>query len=295
MCILKYSLVFLLIFGIASCSTETTIENTEASANESSLKGKFIRVKDNNRAGIEGILDLISEIEFRNEHCHFTYVGTKMSGKYTVDEGFVYIYTGSDLGTLSMEIINEDHLEGEGYIHGTFKKNGTFVPEEKAKNNNANYQANKNKVLIDPFESREKDDIESNEESEEKEPFKTTSNQDQNPFGSGGNSSGGGFGNDDGGYSKGTGPGIGSGETRIRLNNPSVDHIESDVDVLINLKVTINEEGSIVSAFSTSKTTTTDQRIINQVISAVKEQVKYSKSPGAVMVTQYLSIKINAR
>jgi hypothetical protein len=296
MCISKYSLVFLLILSIASCTSNSSTSNSELSSNESTLKGKFIRVKDNKRAGIEGILDLISEIEFRNEHCHFTYVGTKMSGKYSMDEGFVYIYTGSDLGTLSMEIVSKDQLEGEGYIHGTFKREGTFVPEEKDQNTKTNYpEVNKRNLSNNPFEGIEKEDVESNETSDknDKQPYKSSSTQADNPFGTGGNSSGAGssFGNDNG--TAGIGPGVSGG--RVRLNDPTLEHIESDRDITFYLKLTIDEEGSVVSALSTSKATTTDQRIINQVLSAVKSQLKYNKSPGADLSIQYLTIKINAR
>ena len=122
-----------------------------------------------------------------------------------------------------------------------------------------------------------------------------------NPFGDGGNGggkgggSGTGFGNDSGnGTGKGTGDG--SGEGRTRLNNPSVDHIATDVNVTINLKLTVNGNGEIVAASNiASKTTTTDQRIINQVISAVKSQVKYSKDSGAGLVTMFLTVKVNAK
>jgi hypothetical protein len=120
------------IFLIQGCSENSVdSDKTESPSSVTSIKGKFIRVGDNKRAGIEGVFDLVSEIEFRNEHCHFTYVTTKMSGKYSVDEGFIYIYTGGELGTLSLEIVNMDQLEGEGYIHGTFKREGTFKPVEK--------------------------------------------------------------------------------------------------------------------------------------------------------------------
>jgi hypothetical protein len=127
----------------------------------------------------------------------------------------------------------------------------------------------------------------------------STTTQSNNPFGTGGNNgtTGSGtspFGNDTG--TGGNGPGgPGSGEGRTRLNDPSVEHIVTDVDVTIYLKLTINSEGMVVSAISTSKTTTTDQRIINQVIAAVKNQVKYNKAPGTGLVTQFLTVKINAR
>jgi hypothetical protein len=122
-----------------------------------------------------------------------------------------------------------------------------------------------------------------------------------NPFGDGGNGggkgggSGTGFGNDSG-NGTGTGTGDGSGAGRTRLNNPSVDHIATDVNVTINLKLTVNGNGEIVAASNiASKTTTTDQRIINQVISAVKSQVKYSKDSSAGLVTMYLTVKVNAK
>jgi hypothetical protein len=127
----------------------------------------------------------------------------------------------------------------------------------------------------------------------------TTTTQSNNPFGTGGNNgkTGSGtspFGNDTG--TGGTGPGgSGGGEGRVRLNDPSFDHIATEVDVTIYLKLTVNENGIVVAAQSTAKTTTTDQRIINQVIASVKSQVKYSKYPGAGLVTQYLTVKLNAR
>lgn len=127
----------------------------------------------------------------------------------------------------------------------------------------------------------------------------TSTQQSTNPFGSGGSDgkdgagSGGPFGDDKG--TGGSGPGgPGSGEGRIRLNDPHVEHISTNVNVTIYLKVTINAEGNVVSAISTSKTTTTDQRIINQVIAAVKSQVKYNKDPGAGLATTFLTVKVNA-
>ncbi len=131
----------------------------------------------------------------------------------------------------------------------------------------------------------------------------STQRSTHNPFGSGGDGggsgsgSGKGFGNDagNGGQGNGLGSGNGTAKPRIRLNDPKVDHIKTDVSVVINLKLTISENGEVVSASNiASKTTTTDQRIINQVISEVKKQVKYNKDPGAGMVQVYLTVRINA-
>ncbi|MCE2711010.1 MAG: hypothetical protein LW688_00535 [Cryomorphaceae bacterium] len=125
--------------------------------------------------------------------------------------------------------------------------------------------------------------------------------QSNNPFGDGGSGGGrgggrgGGFGSDEGNHGTGRG-GTGDGSGRVRLNDPKVDHIQTDVDVTINLKLTINATGEVISAANiASKTTTTDQRIINQVIAAVKSQVKYSKDLDAGLVLAYLTVKVNAQ
>jgi hypothetical protein len=127
----------------------------------------------------------------------------------------------------------------------------------------------------------------------------STTQKSDNPFGTGGDGggqgsgSGGKFGNDQG--TGGAGPGgNGNGEGRIRLNDPKVDQIKTNVNVIIYLKLTVNAEGNVVSAVSTSKTTTTDQRIINQVIAAVKSQVKYNKDAGSGLVTVFTTVRINA-
>ena len=123
-----------------------------------------------------------------------------------------------------------------------------------------------------------------------------------NPFGDGGDGggkgggSGSGFGSDSGTGNGQGGSGSGDGTGRKRLNNPSVDHIETDVDVTINLKLTVNANGEVISANNlASKTTTTDQRIINQVISAVKNQVRYNKDPDAGLVSVFLTVRVNAK
>jgi hypothetical protein len=127
-----------------------------------------------------------------------------------------------------------------------------------------------------------------------------TKNQ-KNPFGTGGDAVGGrGIGSGPGPFGDGRGNdgqgsgGSASGKGRIRLNEPKVDHIETNVKVTVSLKLTINEDGQVISAQSTSKTTTTDKRIIDQVISAVKDQVRYNKDPGAGLVSVFLTVRINA-
>ena len=127
----------------------------------------------------------------------------------------------------------------------------------------------------------------------------TNSKKSNNPFGSGGSSNegtgSGVFGKDNAGIS-GNGPGgVGDGKGRVRLNDPKTDDIESNDNHTIYLQVTVNSEGRVVDAKSiSSKTTTTDQRIINQVISAVKYQVRYNPKPGAALELRYETIRLNA-
>jgi hypothetical protein len=128
----------------------------------------------------------------------------------------------------------------------------------------------------------------------------TSAKKSNNPFGTGGADgkdgigAGGPFGNDQGVKGDGKDKGNGDGSGRIRLNDPNVEDIRTNTNVIVYLKLTINAEGIVVAAMSTSKTTTTDQRIINQVIAAVKAQVKYNKDPGSSLVTTFLTVKVNA-
>lgn len=131
--------------------------------------------------------------------------------------------------------------------------------------------------------------------------IKETPHKKNNPFGSGGNNTNGGFGNDIGsggqfGNDAGSGSGSGgNGSGRVRLNDPNIDHIETNVNSMVSLKLTVNENGEVVTASSTSKTTTTEQRIISQVISAVKQQVRYNKSFGSGLQVVYLTVKLTAK
>lgn len=130
----------------------------------------------------------------------------------------------------------------------------------------------------------------------------STTQKSTNPFGTGGDGGGSGsgsgsrFGNDEGNGNDGTGGGNGSGngKNRIRLNDAKVDDIKTNVNVKLHFKLTVNENGEVVAAASTSKTTTTDQRIINQAKSAIMRQVRYNKDPGSGLVIQYLTIGISA-
>ena len=89
------------------------------------VHGKYIRVENNDKGNsLLGwkVKGLVKEIEFNGNHCTFDYVGIKVSGSFEIDGTKIYIAAGGELGTLSMEIVNGNRLEGEGWIDGTFVK-----------------------------------------------------------------------------------------------------------------------------------------------------------------------------
>jgi hypothetical protein len=102
---------FLLVLILSGCGNNT-------------LEGRYVKIKENDRGSSLNLLgiNLVKEVNFGDEICRFDYFGTTMSGKYTIDNNYVYINVGGDLGTLAMEIIDDNTLEGEGWISGTFKK-----------------------------------------------------------------------------------------------------------------------------------------------------------------------------
>lgn len=125
-----------------------------------------------------------------------------------------------------------------------------------------------------------------------------TTQQSTNPFNKGGSEGGEGggkgkgFGPDSGKDGKG-GEGNQSDEGRVRYNEIDVDDIYTSTVISVQLKLTINAEGRVVSAQAVSAgTTTTDQRIINQVIAAAKSQLQYSKQENASLQVQWYTVKI---
>ncbi|MGB0915298.1 MAG: hypothetical protein ACPGVI_04455 [Crocinitomicaceae bacterium] len=129
----------------------------------------------------------------------------------------------------------------------------------------------------------------------------TTTTQSNDPFASGGDGTGddGGsgdtFGGDTGTGTTGNG-GVGGGSGRIRLNDPVINDLRSNVDVTIHLKLTIDANGNVIAAYNIkAKTTTTNQILINKVINEVKKQVKYNKEPGAPLAKVFMPVNIKAQ
>jgi hypothetical protein len=87
------------------------------------LNGTFNKLNENDRGSyITNSKGLISNVTFSDKYCRFEAYGTTMSGQYKIDGKYVYIDAGQEFGTMTMEIIDSNTLEGEGWISGTFKK-----------------------------------------------------------------------------------------------------------------------------------------------------------------------------
>jgi hypothetical protein len=190
----------------------------------------------------------------------------------------------------NVEIVKEGDLGGQG--GGTPSDDRIDKPQEQSENFLTSHSNPAHQIFSGKSDNHNTPNNNTNSSS--------STSQSNNPFGSGGTGgkggagSGGPFGNGVG--PSGSGPGgTGNGEGRTRLNNVSIDHIESDRDETIVLKLTVDANGTVVSAISTSKTTTTDARIINQVKAAVISQVKYSKSPGSGPVQLFYTVKIDGK
>ena len=112
--------------------------------------------------------------------------------------------------------------------------------------------------------------------------------------GSGTSGSGTGFGSDDGPGS-GTGdPGTGSAGERVRLSNlRSNPETRNDQRCQIALKLTVDSRGKVVAArVIRDNTTTTNQALIDEVISLVKKEVQYKEKPGARNETAYYTVTV---
>lgn len=129
----------------------------------------------------------------------------------------------------------------------------------------------------------------------------STTEQSNDPFATGGSGDGttGGsgdtFGGDSGTGTGGDGGG-GTGKGRIRLVDPNISDIKSNIKATIYLKLTIDAQGNVIAAYNIkSKTTTTNQILINRVIHETKKQTKYNKDPGSPLAKVYMTIHVKAQ
>ncbi len=190
----------------------------------------------------------------------------------------------------NVEIVQEGNVGGQG--GGTPTNDRIDDPQEQSENFVTSHSNPAHQIFSGKSDNHNAPNNNTNTSS--------STSHSTNPFGDAGTGGGagggkgGGFGRDIG--TSGSGPGgTGDGSGRTRLNNVSIDHIESDRDEMIYLKLTIDANGNVISVTSTSKTTTTNQSLITQVKNAVKSQVKYSKEPGSSPVQVYYTVKINGK
>lgn len=132
----------------------------------------------------------------------------------------------------------------------------------------------------------------------------TTIQKSDNPFGTGGGSDhgtgSGVFGNDNGaGNGKGKGNGLGDGNgngtgERKRLNNLNTSGLQSNQDCTIKMRLSVNAEGNIVAIEVLPGTTTNNQKLIQQITSLVKQQIKYNKRTGAAIEKINYSVNVKA-
>ncbi len=121
-----------------------------------------------------------------------------------------------------------------------------------------------------------------------------------NPFsgdGSGGQGTSGngtGFGSDDGPGTGNGDPGTGAAGDRVRLTNLRTNpSTPNDQVCQIALKLTVDSRGQVVAASSIrDNTTTSNQRLIEEVIQLVKEEVKFKEKPGARNETAYYTVEV---
>lgn len=129
----------------------------------------------------------------------------------------------------------------------------------------------------------------------------TPTEEPSNPFsgsgsgGQGSDGSGGGFGADEGPGEGDGDPGLGTGE-RLRYNDPPKPKTPNSSYVTIVLVLTVDSRGVVVQAtLNRERTTTTNQRLINEVIDLTKEHVKYEPIEGARNQTITLPINVEPR
>ena len=83
---------------------------------------------------------------------------------------------------------------------------------------------------------------------------------------------------------------------RVRMKEPDLSKIMSTTPVTISLKLLVDENGSVVEAINdTKRTTTTDKVLIEQVITAVKKDLRYSKEKGASLLQANFTVKLGPK
>jgi uncharacterized protein YgiM (DUF1202 family) len=101
-----------------------------SSCTDVKVEGKYYLIKSNGREDNYG--GQINEIIFREDSCSFEVYKILSGGPVRVEKNTLYLDIGGELGTLTMEIIDWQTLEGEGFIGGTFKREDYYRATNKS-------------------------------------------------------------------------------------------------------------------------------------------------------------------
>ena len=187
---------------------------------------------------------------------------------------------------------NQETTENDNSKNSTYSSNQNLSTEKvfstekntHSENNTISEQPSPTEMSFeDTYETEFNSSIRSNDE-------ETVSN----PFSGSGNS--GDFGND---ADMGTGsshPATDAGDgSRIRVSNLTTNpKTPNDQRCKIALKLTVDSLGKVIEASEIkANTTSTNQRLIDEVISLVKKEVKYKEKPGSRNETAYYTITVN--
>jgi hypothetical protein len=83
---------------------------------------------------------------------------------------------------------------------------------------------------------------------------------------------------------------------RVRLKDPDLSKVVSYTPITISLKLLVDENGMVIEAINdTKKTTTTDKELLEQVIAAVKKDLRYSKEKGASLLQANFTVKLGPK
>lgn len=263
------SFIIGLVLLTTGCSGDSTAEATnEAKAESLKLEGSFSRISDNDRAGnISGNFTLIHNITFTTKNCSFECAGVKVTGTYRTDNKFVYIETGTELGTLKMEMKSNDVFEGEGWIHGTFSTHGTMVAGNDTAmgdENNGSTDGNSSDGVVINTQSN------SGSNSSNSGNTNDGNNSEQNTNTSNGTVTGSGGDGDNH---------VSSYETRKLVKLPDFSDVMAMIksDIKVTLKLALDQKGNVLYANPiASKTNTTDEKVLSKVKSLVQQQAKFT-------------------
>lgn len=172
---------------------------------------------------------------------------------------------------------------------GAPSENTNPVPEPEESPKEQPTQEEESPVTVPDGSENSESDNAAEEESSAPNPFSGNGSE-----GSGDSGSGGGFGSDDGPGSGSGDPGRGAEGERVRLANiHSQPKTPNDERTKIAFKLTVDAQGKVLRAdVIRSATTTSNQRLIDEVIGLVKKEVKYKKKPGARNEIVYYTVTV---